>query len=218
MLVWFRAVLRYSKHPKCWDVGLYTGKQCCFNVSDILNKKVYLNYIFLFSPCRYAFPGLVTVTSHLCWTQKNRLGGQSKSLAVPAVVVLLRTVAVLLARFRSRGLSRCILSGDAPSPHASSLRSPGPVCACECKRIPAAAAEMEWKHPTALMLLVCVQGDPSCRRSALLKDDSLLEFYYKDTRTYYDMFQRGLSVTGREKRPHSPRIQFVRTERMSNIF
>lgn len=119
----------------CW----FTGKLCCFNVSDILNKKAYINYIFLFSPRRYAFPGLVTVTSHLCWTQNNRLGGQSKPLAVPAVVVLLRTVAVLLARFRSRGLPRCILPGDAPSPHASSLRSPGPVCACECKWIPAAA-------------------------------------------------------------------------------
>uniref|UniRef100_H3CZQ7 Long-chain-fatty-acid--CoA ligase n=1 Tax=Tetraodon nigroviridis TaxID=99883 RepID=H3CZQ7_TETNG len=41
-----------------------------------------------------------------------------------------------------------------------------------------------------------VNGDPSCRRSALLKDDSLLEFYYEDTRTYYDMFQRGLGITG----------------------
>uniref|UniRef100_A0A671VIF0 Arachidonate--CoA ligase n=1 Tax=Sparus aurata TaxID=8175 RepID=A0A671VIF0_SPAAU len=39
-------------------------------------------------------------------------------------------------------------------------------------------------------------GDPSCRRSALLKDDSLLEFYYDDTRTFYDMFQRGLRIAG----------------------
>lgn len=61
-------------------------------------------------------------------------------------------------------------------------------------------AETEWKHPMVLMLLVCVQEDSSCRRSALLKDDSLLEFYYKDTRTYYDMFQRGLSITGSERR------------------
>uniref|UniRef100_A0A8D0A1R1 Arachidonate--CoA ligase n=1 Tax=Sander lucioperca TaxID=283035 RepID=A0A8D0A1R1_SANLU len=30
---------------------------------------------------------------------------------------------------------------------------------------------------------VAVNGDPSCRRSALLKDDTLLEFYYDDTRT-----------------------------------
>lgn len=76
-------------------------------------------------------------------------------------------------------------------------------------------AETEWKHPMALMLLVCVQGDPSCRRSALLKDDSLLEFYYKNTRTYYDMFQRGLSITGRERRDlicHT----YVWTEIMSN--
>ncbi|KAG9354741.1 hypothetical protein JZ751_001454 [Albula glossodonta] len=41
-----------------------------------------------------------------------------------------------------------------------------------------------------------VQGDPSCRRSALLKDETLLEFYYEDTRTAYDMFQRGLRVAG----------------------
>lgn len=219
MTVEFRAVLRYNKDPECWDVGLHTGKLCCFHVSDILNQKVDLNSISLCSPCRYAFPGLATVTSLLCWTQKKRLGGQSASVAVPAVAVLLGAVAVLLARFRSRGLSGCILPGDAPSPHASSLRPAGPVCACGCKRIPAAAcAEVERKRPTALMLLVCVQGDPSCRRSALLKDDSLLEFYYEDTRTYYDMFQRGLRIAGREKRPHSPRIQFVWTERMSNIF
>uniref|UniRef100_A0A668ANA5 Arachidonate--CoA ligase n=1 Tax=Myripristis murdjan TaxID=586833 RepID=A0A668ANA5_9TELE len=39
-------------------------------------------------------------------------------------------------------------------------------------------------------------GEPNCRRSALLKDDSLLEFYYDDTRTVYDMFQRGLRIAG----------------------
>lgn len=44
--------------------------------------------------------------------------------------------------------------------------------------------------------VVLSQGDPSCRRSALLKDDSLLEFYYDDTRTFYDMFQRGLRIAG----------------------
>lgn len=44
--------------------------------------------------------------------------------------------------------------------------------------------------------VVLLQGDPSCRRSALLKDDSLLEFYYDDTRTFYDMFQRGLRIAG----------------------
>uniref|UniRef100_A0A8D3A347 Long-chain-fatty-acid--CoA ligase n=1 Tax=Scophthalmus maximus TaxID=52904 RepID=A0A8D3A347_SCOMX len=43
---------------------------------------------------------------------------------------------------------------------------------------------------------VAVNGDSSCRRSALLPDDSLLEFYYDDTRTYYDMFQRGLRIAG----------------------
>ncbi|XP_035515055.1 long-chain-fatty-acid--CoA ligase 1 [Morone saxatilis] len=43
---------------------------------------------------------------------------------------------------------------------------------------------------------VAVNGDPSCRRSALLKDDSLLEFYYDDTKTAYDMFQRGLRIAG----------------------
>ncbi|CAB1319764.1 unnamed protein product, partial [Coregonus sp. 'balchen'] len=41
-----------------------------------------------------------------------------------------------------------------------------------------------------------VQGEPNWRRSALLKDDVLLEFYYDDTRTAYDMFQRGLRVAG----------------------
>uniref|UniRef100_A0A8C2FM52 Long-chain-fatty-acid--CoA ligase n=1 Tax=Cyprinus carpio TaxID=7962 RepID=A0A8C2FM52_CYPCA len=41
-----------------------------------------------------------------------------------------------------------------------------------------------------------VQGDQSCRRSALLKDDNLLEFYYEDTKTVYDMFQRGLQIAG----------------------
>ncbi|KAF7665661.1 hypothetical protein LDENG_00135990 [Lucifuga dentata] len=43
---------------------------------------------------------------------------------------------------------------------------------------------------------VAVDGDTSCRRSALLQDDSLLEFYYDDTRTVYDMFQRGLKISG----------------------
>uniref|UniRef100_A0AAY4B415 Long-chain-fatty-acid--CoA ligase n=1 Tax=Denticeps clupeoides TaxID=299321 RepID=A0AAY4B415_9TELE len=41
-----------------------------------------------------------------------------------------------------------------------------------------------------------VQGDPSCRRSALLKDETLLEFYHEDTRTIYDMFQRGRRIAG----------------------
>ncbi|KAM4579142.1 long-chain-fatty-acid--CoA ligase 1 [Fundulus diaphanus] len=43
---------------------------------------------------------------------------------------------------------------------------------------------------------VAVGGDPSCRRSALLKDDNLLEFYYEDIRTVYEMFQRGLKISG----------------------
>ncbi|MEQ2193363.1 hypothetical protein XENOCAPTIV_017543 [Xenoophorus captivus] len=43
---------------------------------------------------------------------------------------------------------------------------------------------------------VAVDGDPSCRRSALLKDDNLLEFYYDDIRTVYEMFQRGLKISG----------------------
>uniref|UniRef100_A0A8C0YIH4 Arachidonate--CoA ligase n=1 Tax=Cyprinus carpio carpio TaxID=630221 RepID=A0A8C0YIH4_CYPCA len=43
---------------------------------------------------------------------------------------------------------------------------------------------------------VRLQGDQSCRRSALLKDDNLLEFYYEDTKTVYDMFQRGLQIAG----------------------
>ncbi|KAI4872017.1 hypothetical protein NFI96_018459 [Prochilodus magdalenae] len=44
---------------------------------------------------------------------------------------------------------------------------------------------------------VPVQGDPSCRRSALLKDDNLLDFYYDDTKTVYEMFQRGMRTAGR---------------------
>uniref|UniRef100_A0A673IW75 Arachidonate--CoA ligase n=1 Tax=Sinocyclocheilus rhinocerous TaxID=307959 RepID=A0A673IW75_9TELE len=43
---------------------------------------------------------------------------------------------------------------------------------------------------------ISVQGDQSCRRSALLKDDNLLEFYYEDAKTVYDMFQRGLRIAG----------------------
>ncbi|KAM6954221.1 long-chain-fatty-acid--CoA ligase 1 [Aplochiton taeniatus] len=43
---------------------------------------------------------------------------------------------------------------------------------------------------------VAMQGDPGCRRSALLKDDTLLEFYYEDTRTAFDMFQRGVRIAG----------------------
>uniref|UniRef100_A0A8C2KXL9 Arachidonate--CoA ligase n=1 Tax=Cyprinus carpio TaxID=7962 RepID=A0A8C2KXL9_CYPCA len=41
-----------------------------------------------------------------------------------------------------------------------------------------------------------IPGDQSCRRSALLTDDNLLEFYYEDTKTVYDMFQRGLQIAG----------------------
>ncbi|CAL1616095.1 unnamed protein product [Knipowitschia caucasica] len=43
---------------------------------------------------------------------------------------------------------------------------------------------------------VAVNGDPSCRRSALLKDDTLIDFYFEDTKTFYDMFQRGLRISG----------------------
>ncbi|TSO88097.1 Long-chain-fatty-acid--CoA ligase 1 [Bagarius yarrelli] len=41
-----------------------------------------------------------------------------------------------------------------------------------------------------------VQGDPNCRRSALIKDDNLLDFYFEDIETVYNMFQRGLRITG----------------------
>lgn len=43
---------------------------------------------------------------------------------------------------------------------------------------------------------IAVQGDPSCRRSALLPNDTLLDFYFDDTKTVYDMFQRGLRIAG----------------------
>uniref|UniRef100_A0A673K3S0 Arachidonate--CoA ligase n=1 Tax=Sinocyclocheilus rhinocerous TaxID=307959 RepID=A0A673K3S0_9TELE len=48
----------------------------------------------------------------------------------------------------------------------------------------------------AQSISVQVTGDQSCRRSALLTDDNLLEFYYEDTKTVYDMFQRGLWIAG----------------------
>uniref|UniRef100_A0A673IZB9 Long-chain-fatty-acid--CoA ligase n=1 Tax=Sinocyclocheilus rhinocerous TaxID=307959 RepID=A0A673IZB9_9TELE len=48
----------------------------------------------------------------------------------------------------------------------------------------------------AQSISVQVTGDQSCRRSALLKDDNLLEFYYEDAKTVYDMFQRGLRIAG----------------------
>uniref|UniRef100_A0A1A8S358 Long-chain-fatty-acid--CoA ligase n=1 Tax=Nothobranchius rachovii TaxID=451742 RepID=A0A1A8S358_9TELE len=43
---------------------------------------------------------------------------------------------------------------------------------------------------------VAVGGDPSCRRSALLKDDTLLEFCYDEVKTVYTMFHRGLKISG----------------------
>uniref|UniRef100_A0A8B9RCM4 Arachidonate--CoA ligase n=1 Tax=Astyanax mexicanus TaxID=7994 RepID=A0A8B9RCM4_ASTMX len=48
---------------------------------------------------------------------------------------------------------------------------------------------------------VPVKGDPSCRRSALLKDDNLLDFYYEDTKTVYEVFQRGLRIAGKFNQP-----------------
>lgn len=47
------------------------------------------------------------------------------------------------------------------------------------------------------MRVFCFQGSASCRRSALLKDDNLLDFYFEDTKTVYDMFQRGLRIAGK---------------------
>ncbi|XP_028652418.1 long-chain-fatty-acid--CoA ligase 1 [Erpetoichthys calabaricus] len=43
---------------------------------------------------------------------------------------------------------------------------------------------------------VPVEGIPSCRRSVLLPDDTLLSFYYEDTKTAYEMFQRGRRISG----------------------
>lgn len=43
---------------------------------------------------------------------------------------------------------------------------------------------------------VAVNGDPCCRRSALLEDDKLQDFYYEDSTTAYAMFQRGVKVSG----------------------
>uniref|UniRef100_A0A8B9KCJ8 Arachidonate--CoA ligase n=1 Tax=Astyanax mexicanus TaxID=7994 RepID=A0A8B9KCJ8_ASTMX len=51
---------------------------------------------------------------------------------------------------------------------------------------------------------VPVKGDPSCRRSALLKDDNLLDFYYEDTKTVYEVFQRGLRIrSGPDKKEYN---------------
>ncbi|CAL8342755.1 unnamed protein product [Lota lota] len=52
------------------------------------------------------------------------------------------------------------------------------------------------RPPCDLQAQSVAGGELSCRRSALLKDDVLLEFYYEDTRTAYDMFQRGLRISG----------------------
>lgn len=43
---------------------------------------------------------------------------------------------------------------------------------------------------------MAVNGDPCCRRSALLEDDKLQDFYYEDSKTAYAMFQRGIKVSG----------------------
>lgn len=43
---------------------------------------------------------------------------------------------------------------------------------------------------------VAVDGDPCCRRSALLQDDKLQDFYFEDYKTAYAMFQRGIKVSG----------------------
>ncbi|KAJ8386585.1 hypothetical protein AAFF_G00169110 [Aldrovandia affinis] len=41
---------------------------------------------------------------------------------------------------------------------------------------------------------VGIQG--GARRSALMKDDTLISYYYEDARTLYEVFQRGLHVSG----------------------
>uniref|UniRef100_A0A8C6UUV8 Arachidonate--CoA ligase n=1 Tax=Neogobius melanostomus TaxID=47308 RepID=A0A8C6UUV8_9GOBI len=43
---------------------------------------------------------------------------------------------------------------------------------------------------------VAVDGDPCCRRSALLPDNKLQDFYYEDSKTAYAIFQRGIKVSG----------------------
>uniref|UniRef100_A0A3P8W3C1 Uncharacterized protein n=1 Tax=Cynoglossus semilaevis TaxID=244447 RepID=A0A3P8W3C1_CYNSE len=42
---------------------------------------------------------------------------------------------------------------------------------------------------------VAVNVSEPCRQSALQKDDLLLDLYYDDTRTVYDMFQRSLWIS-----------------------
>lgn len=113
---------------RCGALECFIYSMCVCIYRHTYMKTLGLMY-FIFIPsfflslfiCRYAFPGLVTVTSHLCGTQRNRLREHAKSLAVPAVIVVLHAVAVLLAWFRSCGFFRCVLFGDAPSTYASSL-------------------------------------------------------------------------------------------------
>lgn len=37
------------------------------------------------------------------------------------------------------------------------------------------------------------------RRSALLKDDTLMSYYYEDAKTLYEVFMRGVRVSGKKR-------------------
>lgn len=43
--------------------------------------------------------------------------------------------------------------------------------------------------------MLCSQG--GARRSALLTDNNLLSYYFEDAKTLYEVFQRGLHVSGK---------------------
>lgn len=177
-----------------------------FNIEILFCKTSYNFLLFQssLSPLSYAFPGVVTVTSLQRWYQRLWIWGLLEPPADIARVLLLPvlpvSVPLLTAGFRSLGLSHCVLAGVPSSTNASSLWPTGPVCSCGCECIISTfIPEQRSSSQDRIKVfdtVVLLQGDPSCRRSALLKDDSLLEFYYDDTRTFYDMFQRGLRIAG----------------------
>lgn len=151
---------------------------------------------FCSSSHSYAGPGVVTFALRPRRTQRVWSGGTLGSPAVP--------VHLLSAGLRSPGVLHRVLAADPPSARPPSLRSTSPVCCCR-REWPAGWHLSVWMCVNANVVaessvadecVMCLQGDPSCRRSALLKDDNLLEFYYDDVRTVYEMFQRGLKISG----------------------
>lgn len=184
-----------------WCLGtlFYIQENCWFNVSNIILKK-YIYSIFLFFLAGMHFQdwlrSLVTC-AELKGTDSENTGNLWPSLPSLSSFALSRCSLLGLGAVASLAAYYLLMRPRPMRPPCDLQVQSVAVNVSESQLL---CAEMEWKHPTVLMLHVCVQGDPTCRRSALLKDDLLLEFYYEDTRTYYDMFQRGLNITGRERR------------------